>query len=256
MDLFDVTAHNRTGWNQIAPRRPGRPAAYFRDGGGVLEPYEIDLAGDVTGRRVLQIACSTGDEVLSWANLGADAIGIDISDVAIGNAQAKAAEAGIVADFRRADMYALPPDLVDLDLVYFSWGAICWAPDLDRLAGLIAGRLRPGGSVLLAEHHPLWEVLGVAGENHLLVNGDYFGRTTPDEDNDDDKRPTGARGEADAPALTSFVWPVADVITAFIGAGLRIDAFREMAEPDMYRRLGATAACLPSIYVIKATRLH
>ncbi|HEY1487816.1 MAG TPA: hypothetical protein VGF84_17045, partial [Micromonosporaceae bacterium] len=131
---------------------------------------------------------------------------------------------------------------------------ICWAPDLDRLAQLIAERLRPGGSVLLAEHHPLWEVLGVRAEDHVVVNGDYFGRSTPDEDNDDDKRPKGARGEADAPPLTSFVWPVADVVAAFINAGLRIDAFRELPEPAMYSRLGAAAAYLPAIYVIKATR--
>ncbi len=220
----------------------------------MLEPYEIELAGDVAGKRVLQLACSMGDEVLSWANLGAAAIGTDISDVAIVNAQRKAADAGIAAEFRQADMFALPGDLTDLDLVYFSWGAICWVPDLARFAGIVAERLRPGGSVLMSEHHPLWEVLGVRGDNDLTVNGNYFGRTTPDDDNDDDKRPKGARGEPDAPPLTSFVWPVADVITAFIGADLRIDAFHEHPEPAMYARLGAAAGHLPATYVIKATR--
>jgi SAM-dependent methyltransferase len=255
MDLFAITESNRAGWNYIAPRRPGKPAALFRDGGNVLEPYEIELAGDVTGRRILQLACSTGDEVLSWANLGATAIGADISDVAIANARQKAAVAGIAAEFRPADMFALPADLVDLDLIYFSWGAICWVPDLARFAAIIAERLRAGGSVLMSDHHPLWEVLGVRAANHLEVNGDYFGRTKPDDDNDDAKRPVGARGESDAPPLTSFVWPVADVITAFLEVGMRLDAFRELAEPAMYAGLGAEAAYLPSIYVIKATRV-
>ncbi len=230
------------------------PAELFASGGHVLEPYEIELAGDVAGRRVLQLACSMGDEVLSWANLGALAIGIDISDVAIEVARGKATEAGIEAEFQAADMFALPTDLSGFDLVYFSWGAICWVPDLRRFASIVASRMRPGGSVLMSEHHPLWEVLGVRGANHVEVNGNYFGRTTPDVDNDDDKRPVGARGESDAPSLTSFVWPVADVVSAFIGAGLRIDALYELPEPELYRGLGAEAAYLPAIYVIKATK--
>lgn len=69
--IYDVTSTNRANWNRIAPEREGRPAAYFRDGGSTLEAYERELAGDVTGKRVLHLACSTGDEVLSWARLGA-----------------------------------------------------------------------------------------------------------------------------------------------------------------------------------------
>ena len=120
-----ITAANRDGWNRIAPRRDGKPAAFFRDGGSTLAAYERELAGDVTGKRILQLACSTGDEVLSWANLGADAIGADISDVAIGKARRKAIDAGIRAEFHRADMFDLPAELTDLHLIYLSWGAIC-----------------------------------------------------------------------------------------------------------------------------------
>jgi SAM-dependent methyltransferase len=150
-----ITEHNRAGWNRIAPRRAGRPIEHFRAGGGTLADFEVDLAGDVTGRRVLQLACSYGDEVLSFANLGARATGVDISDVAVATARRRAAEAGITADFRQADMFRLPADLTDFDLIYLSWGAICWAPDLAALAAVLAARLRPGGAVLLCDHHPV-----------------------------------------------------------------------------------------------------
>jgi SAM-dependent methyltransferase len=252
--LEQVTDANRASWNQIASARHGRPAEFFRSGGLALEDFELTLAGDVRGQRVLQLACSCGDQVLSWANLGATAIGADISDVAITIAQQKAADAGIPADFRRADMFDLPSDLVDLDLIYFSWGAICWAPDLARLAEVLTARLRPGGSVLLADHHPLWEVLAVRGDNHLAIKGDYFGRTTPRPEADDAKLPTGARGTSTPPPFSAFVWPTSDVVMALLNAGLRLDAFTESPAPDIYAGLGSTASQLPAFYVIKATK--
>jgi 2-polyprenyl-3-methyl-5-hydroxy-6-metoxy-1,4-benzoquinol methylase len=254
LPLQSITEANRASWNQIAPDRPGQPAEFFKAGGLVLEDIEQQLAGDVRGKRVLQIACSCGDEVLSWANLGATTIGTDISDIAIERAREKAALADIQAEFRRADMYDLPADLTDLDLIYFSWGAICWAPDLDLLARTLTARLRPGGSILLADHHPIWEVLAVRGDNHLAVAGDYFGRTTPTQDTDDSKRPVGARGTANPPPFSAFVWPVSDVVMALLGAGLRLDAFTESPATESYANLGPNASNLPAYYVIKATR--
>ncbi|MEU4243303.1 class I SAM-dependent methyltransferase [Actinoplanes sp. NPDC026619] len=245
-----VTEANRAGWNLIAQRRSGISIERHRRGEVCLEDFERELAGDVTGRRVLQLACSYGDEVLSWATLGATAIGADISDVAVETARGRAAEAGIAADFRRADMFDLPADLVDLDLIYLSWGAICWVPDLAVFAGIVAARLQPGGSVLLCDHHPAWEVLAVREEGRLAVAGDYFGRDRPNADQDDTKRPTGARGEA----LSVFVWPISDVVMALINAGLRLDAFVEGAAPALYAGLGDDAGALPAYYVIKATK--
>jgi SAM-dependent methyltransferase len=249
-----VTEANRVSWNEIAPRRLGQPAELFRDGRHALEDFEVELAGEVRGKRVLQLACSGGDEVLSWANLGAHAVGVDISDVAIEMARRKAAEAGIEAEFHRADMFDLPAELTGFDLIYFSAGAICWVPDLERFAAIVAERLRPGGSVLMAEHHPVWEVLAVRGDNELVVAGDYFGRSTAQTEPDDAKRPVGARGNDNAPKFSAFVWPVSDVVMAIVRAGLRLDTFFEGAEPDMYSGSGNVAANLPAYYVVKATR--
>lgn len=252
--LLAVTARNREGWNRIARNRDGQPAAFFREGGSTLEDYERQLAGDVAGQRVLQLACSTGDEVLSWANLGATAIGADFSDVAISKAARKAAAAGIDAEFHCADIFDLPAGLRDLDLIYLSWGAVCWVPSLDLLAAVVTERLRPGGSVLISDHHPLWEVLSVRGDNQLAVTGDYFGRGTPRNSPDDAKQPAGARGEADPPAFAAFVWPVSDVVMSLLRAGFRLDAFFEAAEPAIYENLGPASALIPAYYVIKATK--
>ncbi|WP_344211631.1 class I SAM-dependent methyltransferase [Kribbella sancticallisti] len=252
--LQSITEANRASWNQIAPARHGQPADFFKSGGLVLEDFEQELAGDVRGKRILQLACSCGDEVLSWANLGATATGIDISEVAIQLAQQKATAAGIDADFRQADMYDLPPDLTNLDLIYLSWGAICWAPDLNLLAQSLTTCLSSGGSILIADHHPIWEVLAVRNENHLTVTADYFGRTIPRPHIDDAKLPVGARGTDDPPPFTAFIWPTSDVVMALLTAGLRLDTFTESPAPDLYPTLGPTASHLPAYYVIKATK--
>jgi SAM-dependent methyltransferase len=250
-----ITEANRASWNLIAPKRSGIAIERLRAGEVCLEDFERLLAGDVSGRRVVHLACSYGDEVLSWANLGARATGVDISDVAIATAKRRAVDAGIDADFRRADMLDPPDDLVELDLIYLSWGAICWVPDLAGFATMVAGRLRRGGAVLLCDHHPVWEVLSVRDAGRLAVVGDYFGRGRPHTDQDDAKLPQGARGEPDAPRFSTFVWPVSEVVMALVQAGLRLDAFLESPEPDLYPGLGDAADALPAYYVIKAVKV-
>jgi 2-polyprenyl-3-methyl-5-hydroxy-6-metoxy-1,4-benzoquinol methylase len=251
--LHGITQSNRDSWNQIHSARLGQPPSFFASGGSALEDFEVELAGDVTGKRVLQLACSCGDEALSWASLGADVTGIDISEVAIDLARDKSVGAGIAVDFRQADIFDLPADLTGFDLIYCSWGAICWVPDLAVFAAILADRLRSGGSVLLAEHHPVWEILAVRGSDHLAVRGNYFSRTAPRTEIDNAKLPTGARDTPNAPEFSSFVWPTSDVVMSFLTAGLSLDAFIEAPDPNLFPNL-TSAAHLPATYVIKATK--
>ncbi|TDW71384.1 class I SAM-dependent methyltransferase [Kribbella pratensis] len=252
--LHDITESNRASWNQIHTARPGQPASYFANGGSTLSADELAAAGEVRGRRVLQLACSCGDEALSWAQLGAAVTGVDISEVALDLARSKSVAAGIQVDFRRADMLALPADLTDFDLIYLSWGAICWVPDLTVFATLVASRLAPGGSILVADHHPVWEVLAVQATGQLTVTADYFGRSTPHATIENTKLPTGARDNPDAPSFQAFIWPPSDIITALSAAGLTLARFQEFPNPEMYAGLGPTASLLPATYLIKATR--
>lgn len=63
-----ITQANRASWNKIAAERHGDPAVFYHAGGVSLADFERELAGDVEGKRVLTLACSSGDQVLSWAN--------------------------------------------------------------------------------------------------------------------------------------------------------------------------------------------
>ena len=64
--------------------------------------------------------------------------------------------------FVEADLYDAPaaiPEPAAFDLVYVTWGAINWLPDIRRWAEIVAFFLKPGGALYLAEGHPAALVL-------------------------------------------------------------------------------------------------
>jgi hypothetical protein len=52
----------------------------------------------------------------------------------------------------------------------------------------------------------------------------------------------------------TFQWPVGDVITALIGAGLRITLVEEHPVPAMYGDVEPAAGWLPGTYLVRAVR--
>jgi cyclopropane fatty-acyl-phospholipid synthase-like methyltransferase len=71
---------------------------------GRAQPAFARLAGDgLLSGRLLDVGCGTGEHVLLAAAHGADAMGVDLSGLAIEKARAKAAERGLTARFEAAD---------------------------------------------------------------------------------------------------------------------------------------------------------
>jgi SAM-dependent methyltransferase len=249
-----VVNDNQRYWEALAPERRGEPIESLRAGAGVLNDHELAAVGDVRGRRVLQLACSVGDEALTFAQMGAQVTAVDLAPSHLATGRAKAEALGLVVDFQQHDMMNLPRDITGFDLVFISWGGVCWAPDIDAWAHVVAQRLNPGGSLVISEHHPLWEVLTVAGDDRLSISGDYF---NPDR--------AGYADPLKAPEITrllgvpnlphqSFVWSIGNLISALLTAGLTIRSFREFPHADMYPGLGTTADHIPATYLLTAIR--
>src|SRR5690606_17950123 len=152
---------------------------------------------------------------------------------------------GVTVDLREGDLTALDPGLTGFDLIFIGGGGICWVPDLEAWARTVADRLIPGGRIVISEHHPVWEVLSVAGANRLTVSADYFTPSRPGYA-DPDKAPQVTRGRTEPlPDHVSFVWSLGAVVSALLEARLRLGLLREFAEPELYRGLGPEASACP-----------
>ncbi len=197
----------------------------FRAGASTLRTFELDEVGDVAGKRLLHLQCHMGQDTLSWARRGADVTGLDFSGAAVRVARELAEDTGLTdrARFVVSDVYDAPAALNGqrFDIVYTGLGALVWLPDLPRWARVVSALLNDGGTLYLAEFHPLTELLG---EDGTSVQRDYFHVHGETEDL--------PYTYTDGPPLTKTVsvqWhhPLGTVVTALAHAGLRIELLHE-----------------------------
>ena len=167
--------HNDSFANDI--RKPVR--GFYKVIGRAHNYYETrikEVAG--TGGRVLEYGCGPGSYAFPLAQQGADVVGIDISEVAIEQASAKAEEMGLNIDFQVMNAE-------DLEFEDNSFDVICGTSiihhlELDTAYAEINRVLKPGGVCIFLEpmgHNPLINAyrrftpnLRTPDEHPLLVN--------------------------------------------------------------------------------------
>ena len=126
----------------------------FADGGVLLDEYVLDLLGDVTGMKLLDVCCACdAKQALSWANLGAHVTACDISPVAIDIARRNAERVGLDIEFHVADAQTLAP-IADssFDIVFATF--LCWFEDLGLSCRNWHRVLRSDGRLLMHFAHP------------------------------------------------------------------------------------------------------
>jgi cyclopropane fatty-acyl-phospholipid synthase-like methyltransferase len=118
---------------------------------GRPQPTFVRLADEGLLRgRMLDAGCGTGENVLMAAARGVDAMGVDISPQAIGQARGKAAARGVTARFEVADALSLGQLGMTFDTVIDS--GLFHVFDDERRARYVtslAAALRPGGTCYL-----------------------------------------------------------------------------------------------------------
>ena len=218
-------AANRRLWNEwarINQESDFYDMAGFRAGQISLKPIELEEVGDVAGKSLLHLQCHFGQDTLSWARLGAKVTGIDLAPEAIARAQALAAELSIDARFLCANVLD-PRELGDaqFDIVFTSYGALNWLPDLNAWARVIARHLKPGGRFHVVEFHPMISMLD---EDARAIAESYFntGEALRFEST------ASYAGGVHAP-IESFEWPhsLAEIVQALLDAGLTLTSLRE-----------------------------
>jgi len=118
---------------------------------GRPQPGFVRLAerGLLTGE-VLDAGCGTGEQTLLAASFGADALGVDVSPLAIERARGKAAARGIKAGFAVADALRLEDLGRSFDTIIDSGLFHVFDDDSRaRYVASLASVLRPGGRLYL-----------------------------------------------------------------------------------------------------------
>lgn len=228
--MGEYLRNNRDLWDEITPIHE-KAAEYdvegFKAGRCTLRSVELNEVGDVTGKSLLHLQCHFGLDTMSWARMGAKVTGVDFSEKAIELARSLSRETGIQAEFICSDIFALPDILSKkFDIVFTSYGVLCWLPDLKRWAEIIAGYLKPGGFFYIAEGHPILHVFDNSeSATDFKVTESYFNEPEPIK--------WEAEGDyTDRSAVVvnpsyEWTWGMGDILNALIGAGLRIDYLHE-----------------------------
>ena len=266
----DYERADRENWNRLVPvhaRSAFYDVAGFKAGRCTLLPIEREELGDVAGKSLLHLQCHFGMDTLSWARLGARVTGVDYAEEAIALARELSRETGIEAEFLCASIYELPERLRgQFDIVFTSYGVLCWLPDLPAWGSAIASALKPGGTFYIVEGHPFANVFyNEKDATGLQIAYPYFHRATPDGFPCDGSYASDPGGELH---YTAYEWShsMGDIVNALIDAGLHLQFLHEFAYSfyqshpfmvqgeDGWWRLPEHQESVPLVFSLKATK--
>lgn len=227
--MTEHTDANRSlwdAWTKLHVESELYDLAGFKAGRNSLRVVEMEeLAPLVPGRSLLHLMCHFGMDTLSWARLGAQATGVDLSPAAMTVATALAQEMKLPARFVCAAVEDLPDRLTSqFDIVFMSYGVLHWLPDLKRLGQVITHFLQPGGLFYIVEFHPFMRVFDSDDPHRLTVSNEYWFRPEPYR-----LEMEGSYAQKTEDKCYGYNWnhSLGEFITVLAEAGLRIEYLHE-----------------------------
>jgi len=169
----------------------------------IEQPIIQKMIESVPPGRALDAACGTGRYTRYLSELGHTVSAVDLSPEMIERARANAPS----AEFKSGSLEALPfPDRT-FDLLTCGL-ALTHLKEIAKAIAEFARVLKPGGTAVIADHHPM---AGFLGGSAIFQDKDRLYRN-----------------------VKSYVHPHSEYISAFVAAGLEI---RECHEPAMTEEL-------------------
>jgi len=226
---------NRKGWDALAQAGFGQVDCSrnwrecHSDASLVLNEYELELLGNISGKRICVLGSGDNLVVFALAGLGAEVTSVDISQEQLNIAAKRASELELSIEFIRADVTDLSSIENDLfDVVYTGGHVAVWVSDLSRYYAEAARVLKPGGLFIVNEYHPfrrLWEQV----KESLQIKFAYFDRG-PHQYDRSENIPDAEPGSFPS---YEFHWTIRDYLTAVFDSGCDLMLFEEIGdEPE------------------------
>ncbi len=214
--LVEVVEHDLdSGYERWAPSYDGPNPLIEAE-----EPVVHPMLDALPRGRALDAACGTGRHAGYLAGLGHDTIGVDANAAMLRVAR----ERFPAVDFKPGRLEALPVEDGSIDVVTCAL-ALCHVARLDVVLAELGRVLRPGGTLIVSDPHPMTAHFGgVAG--------------FPDRDQAPEN---GFR----LPYVENLAHPIHTYVNAAVGAGLRIEECVEIEFPEDALAANPAAAVLP-----------
>ena len=225
------TNANKQGWDALADIHYQK---YHLDkllsGTPLLNEVIQTEVGNVQGKSLVHLLCHIGTDTLSWALLGAQVTGIDISPKSLHYARILAERMGIKAEFIETDILEVIHKVDhQFDIVFCSTGVLCWIPDMHLFAQTVRHLLKDGGFFYILDGHPFRNVMtNEEGEEQTRqIVGNYFRKKVWRYEGLGDY--TDPDFLAPSPSY-EWDWTLGEVVTSLCKAGLRLDFLHEFPQ--------------------------
>jgi 2-polyprenyl-6-hydroxyphenyl methylase/3-demethylubiquinone-9 3-methyltransferase len=184
-----------------------------------MNPLRLDwierMAGGLAGKRVVDVGCGGGILTEAMAERGAQALGIDLGDKALGVARLHQLETGAVVDYRLVSAEALAAEAPASFDVVTCMELLEHVPEPAPIIGACATLAKPGGVVVVStiNRNPKAYALAVVAAEYVLGHlpkgtHDYAKFLTPAEVASFARRmglvPAGITGMAYNPLTRAF----------------------------------------------------
>ena len=147
---------NRAAWNTISRAYQERyklPADRLVFGGRAPDESELQLLGDVSGKRVIVLGCGGGQDCIVLAKQGAQVTGIDLSDKQIEYGRRLAEREGVIVTLLQGsaeELHGIEDESYDLAV---SVRALNYVERIDSALREAFRVLKPGAPFVFSVHH-------------------------------------------------------------------------------------------------------
>ncbi len=144
----------------------------------LLREADVQLLGDVAGRRILEVGGGAAMCSRWLVGQGAHPVAFDLSAGMLRHARTGAVQTGIDVPLVQADAQYLPFRDACFDIAFTAFGAVSFVADSARVMREVARVLRPGGRWVFATTHPTrWSFPDDPGPAGLTATMPYWDDT-------------------------------------------------------------------------------